>query len=65
MEESGKAVLSPGTGEVKSLFAQRAHVFSKDDEISTSYVYEVEYQAQAVETDGNPTESIYSPVPGV
>ncbi|KYG43659.1 glycoside hydrolase family 92 protein [Acidomyces richmondensis BFW] len=64
MGESGQVVLSPGLGEVKPLFAQRAHAFDKQNEVSTPYVYEVEMDAQAVPAGFNLTESIYSPVPG-
>ena len=64
MGESGQVVLSPGVGDVKPLFAQRAHSFSKNDEVSTPYVYEVTMNAEAVEANRNLSESLYSPVPG-
>jgi len=64
MGESGQVVLNPGTGPVQPLFTQRAHFFSKKDEHSTAYVYEVVMQAETVESGHNLTESIYSPVPG-
>ncbi|WPG97259.1 Hypothetical protein R9X50_00003100 [Acrodontium crateriforme] len=64
MDESGQVVLSPGVGEVKSLFEQRAHAFEKKYERSTAYVYEVQMDARAVEAGKDMTESIYSPVPG-
>ena len=64
MGESGQVVLSPGVGDVKPLFEQRAHSFSKRNEISTPYVFEVTMDAESVEADQNLTESIYSPVPG-
>ena len=64
MGESGQVVLSPGVGDVKPLFAQRAHSFSKDNEVSTPYVYQVTMNAESVEAGHNLTESIYSPVPG-
>ncbi|TKA74626.1 hypothetical protein B0A55_05971, partial [Friedmanniomyces simplex] len=64
MGESGQAILSPGVGEVRALFEQRAHAFSKQDETSTPYVYEVEMLANTIEAGQNLTESIYSPVPG-
>jgi predicted alpha-1,2-mannosidase len=57
--------LTPGIGEVvEPLFTQRAHKFSKEDETSTPYVYEVTMDANAVEGGFNLTESIYSRVPG-
>lgn len=64
MGESGQVVLSPGVGDVHPLFTERAHAFSKDNEISTPYVYEVTMDAEAVEAGHNLTESVYSPVPG-
>jgi len=64
MGESGQVVLVPGIGAVKSLFEQRAHAFSKVDEHSTPYVYEVLIDAGAVAAGANLTESVYSPVPG-
>ncbi|KAK3670398.1 hypothetical protein LTR78_009751 [Recurvomyces mirabilis] len=64
MGESGQVVLSPGLGEVEPLFEQRAHAFSKENERSTAYVYEVEFSAESVQAGANLTESIYSPVPG-
>ena len=64
MGESGQVVLSPGIGEVKPLFTQRAHFFSKGDEVSTAYVYEVTMRAESVVAGYNLTESIFSPVPG-
>ncbi|EME48271.1 glycoside hydrolase family 92 protein [Dothistroma septosporum NZE10] len=64
MGESGQVVLNPGVGEVKPLFAERAHRFEKSDERSTAYVYEVTMEAETVQAGGNLTESIYSPVPG-
>ncbi|KAK4541621.1 hypothetical protein LTR36_007765 [Oleoguttula mirabilis] len=64
MGESGQVVLSPGVGDVKPLFTQRAHAFTKSDEVSTPYVYEVEMGTETVETGYNLTESIFSPVPG-
>ena len=64
MGESGHVVVSAGTGEVESLFTRRAHLFSKKDEVSTPYVYEVTMNAETVEAGFNLTESIFSPVPG-
>ncbi|CZT20101.1 uncharacterized protein RCC_05958 [Ramularia collo-cygni] len=64
MGESGQVVLSPGVGEIKPLFVDRAHKFRKEDEISTPYVYEVTMNSRAVTTNHNLTESIYSPVSG-
>lgn len=64
MGESGQVVLSPGVGQVQPLFTDRAHRFSKSDERSTPYVYEVTMEAATIEADHNLTESIYSPVPG-
>lgn len=64
MGESGQVVLTPGAGELKYLFEERAHRFEKVDEISTPYVYEVTMNARAVTANQNLTESIYSPVPG-
>lgn len=64
MGESGQVVITPGVGDVKPLFADRAHRFNKRDEVSTPYVYEVTMDAEAVEAGHNLTESIYSPVPG-
>ena len=64
MGESGQVVLSPGIGDVKMLFTERAHTFKKNDEVSTPYVYEVTMDAAAVVAGLNLTESIYSPVPG-
>ncbi|KAK3655231.1 hypothetical protein LTR56_003653 [Elasticomyces elasticus] len=64
MGESGQVVLTPGIGEVKPLFEQRAHAFTKNDEVSTPYVYTVKMLAEAVDFGANLTESIYSPVPG-
>lgn len=64
MGESGQIVLVPGLGAVKPLFEERGHAFSKADERSTPYVYEVEIDAQAVRTGENLTESLFSPVPG-
>jgi predicted alpha-1,2-mannosidase len=64
MGESGQVVISPGSGEVKSRFVERAHKFLKQTERSTAYVYEVTMDAAAVEAGFNLTESIYSPVPG-
>ena len=64
MGESGQVVLSPGVGEVKPLFTQRAHLFGKSDEVSTPYVYEVTMRAESVVAGYNLTESIFSPVPG-
>ena len=64
MGESGQVVLQAGVGRVQPHFTQRAHSFSKDDEISTPYVYEVAMNAEAVVAGYNLTESIYSPVPG-
>jgi len=57
-------VITPGVGEIRPLFVDRAHRFSKKDEMSTPYVYEVLMDADAIEADHNLTESIYSPVPG-
>ena len=64
MGESGHVVLSPGVGDVKPLFTQRAHKFSKSNEISTPYIYQVTMDAESVVAGHNLTESIYSPVPG-
>ncbi|KAK5135647.1 hypothetical protein LTR08_004948 [Meristemomyces frigidus] len=64
MGESGQVVLSPGVGDVRALFTQRAHRFSKSDEVSTPYVYEVTMGAETVEAGYGLTESIFSPVPG-
>ncbi|KAK3721982.1 hypothetical protein LTR37_002798 [Vermiconidia calcicola] len=64
MGESGQVVLSPGIGDVKPLFTQRAHKFSKKDEVSTPYIYQVTMDAESVGAGHNLTESIYSPVPG-
>ncbi|KAI5358027.1 Putative alpha-1,2-mannosidase, six-hairpin glycosidase superfamily [Septoria linicola] len=64
MGESGQVVLSPGVGPSEPLFTNRARKFSKKDERSTPYVYEVIMDAAAVEAGENLTESIYSPVPG-
>ena len=64
MGESGHVVLSPGVGDVTPLFTQRAHRFSKSDETSTPYVYQVTMDADSVVASHNLTESIYSPVPG-
>ena len=64
MGESGQVVLSPGVGEVRPLFTQRAHSFSKNNEVSTPYIYQITMDAESVEAGLNLTESIYSPVPG-
>ena len=64
MGESGQIVVSVGVGEIKPLFEQRAHRFSKANEVSTPYVYEVRMDAASLEAGHNLTESIYSPVPG-
>ncbi|KAK5175546.1 uncharacterized protein LTR77_000685 [Saxophila tyrrhenica] len=64
MGESGQVVLGPGIGEVKPLFTERAHRFTKANERSTAYVYQVTMDAESVEAGLNLTESIYSPVPG-
>lgn len=64
MGESGPVVLSPGVGDIKPLFTQRAHAFHKDDEISTPYVYELLFDSGTVEAGHKLTESVYSPVPG-
>ncbi|KAK4892664.1 hypothetical protein LTR27_008941 [Elasticomyces elasticus] len=64
MGESGQVVLTPGIGEVKPLFEQRAHSFTKNNEVSTPYVYTVKMLAAAVDFGANLTESVYSPVPG-
>jgi putative alpha-1,2-mannosidase len=64
MGESGQVVLTPGVGAVNPLFTQRAHRFSKEDEVSTPYLYQVVMDATAIEADYNLTESIFSPVPG-
>lgn len=64
MGESGQVVLSPGAGDIKPLFVDRARKFKKAKEVSTAYVYEVEMDAVAVTANHNLTESIYSPVPG-
>ncbi|KAK3068123.1 hypothetical protein LTR53_014544 [Teratosphaeriaceae sp. CCFEE 6253] len=64
MGESGQVVINPGIGEVRPLFDQRAHAFSKENEVSTPYVYEVEMLAETGHAGMNLTESIYSPVPG-
>lgn len=64
MGESGQVVLVPGMGKVKPLFEERAHAFSKANERSTPYVYEVEIDVDAVKAGENLTESIFSPVPG-
>ena len=64
MGESGQVVLTPGIGRIEPLFTRRAHSFTKSDERSTPYVYEVVMQAASIEADQNLTESIYSPVPG-
>ncbi|KAF2772179.1 hypothetical protein EJ03DRAFT_267461 [Teratosphaeria nubilosa] len=57
MGESGQVVLSPGIGDVKPLFTHRAHAFRKDDERSTPYVYEIEFNAESMEADFNATET--------
>ncbi len=57
-------MLSAGIGDVKPLFTERAHRFSKTNEISTPYIYQVTMDAASVEAGANLTESIYSPVPG-
>ena len=64
MGESGQVVLSPGVGDVQPLFTKRAHAFSKADEFSTPYVYEVTMDAGSTSTGYNLTESSFSPVPG-
>jgi predicted alpha-1,2-mannosidase len=64
MGESGQVILTPGIGDIRSLFVDRAHAFRKSEEVSTPYVYEVTMQSEAVTADHNLTESIYSPVPG-
>jgi predicted alpha-1,2-mannosidase len=64
MGENGQVVLSPGVGQVQPLFTKRAHKFSKDDESSTAFIYQVTIDAATVEAGHNLTESIYSPVPG-
>ena len=64
MGESGQVVLTPGVGQVQSMFEQRGHKMDKEGEISTPYVYEITIGAQTVKTGANSTESIYSPVPG-
>lgn len=64
MGESGQMVLSPGVGDVAPLFTQRAHRFSKANELSMCYIYQVTMDADAVAAGHNLTESIYSPVPG-
>jgi putative alpha-1,2-mannosidase len=51
-------------GDVKPLFVERAHAFSKENENSTPYVYEVTFNAESVNAGHNLTESIYAPVPG-
>lgn len=64
MGESGQVVVVPGVGDVRPLFEQRGHVFGKESERSTPYVYEVEIGAEAVDGGWNLTESVFSPVPG-
>ena len=64
MGESGQVVFVPGVGEVKPLFEERGHVFRKEDERSSPYVYEVEIGVEAVGAGWNLTESVFSPVPG-
>ena len=64
MGESGQVVLSPGVGDVRPLFTQRAHRFAKGNEVTTPYVYQVIMGAESLEAGLNLTESIYSPVPG-
>ena len=67
MGESGQVVLSPGWGEVNPLFDQRGLKFSKNNEKSTAYVYEVILDADSVAEQGrNLTEEAAGggPVPG-
>ena len=67
MGDSGPVVLSPGWGEVRPLFEQRGLRFSKDNENSTAYVYEVLLDADSVGEQGwNLTEEAVGggPVPG-
>ncbi|KAI2601883.1 glycoside hydrolase family 92 protein [Hypoxylon sp. NC1633] len=68
MGELGQVVLTPGwTEEVKPLFEQRALAFRKEDEVSTSYVYEVSLDADTEkEHDWDLTEEAAGegPVPG-
>lgn len=46
MGESGQAIITPGSGDVKPVFEQRGLKFSHDDEIITPSYYSVELQAQ-------------------
>lgn len=67
MGESGQVVLSPGWGKVEPLFEQRGLRFSKKDERSTAYVYEVTMDADTEGENGwNLTEEAAKggPVPG-
>ena len=67
MGESGHVVLSPGLGDVKPRFEQRGMKFSKTNERSTPYVYEVILDADSIGDQGwNLTEEAVNggPVPG-
>lgn len=64
MGESGQVVLVPGLANVKPLFEDRAHGFSKSHERSEVGIYEVVMNAAAEIAGANLTESIFSPVPG-
>lgn len=67
MGEAGQVVLSPGLGDVQSVFVNRGLAFRKGDERSSPYVYEVLLDAtQLLNRDWNDTAEAVSdgPVPG-
>lgn len=67
MGEAGQVVLTPGMGEVQPLFENRGLAFSKVDERSTAYVYEVLLDAtQLLDRGWNATAEAVGdgPVPG-
>lgn len=67
MGEAGQVVLTPGIGEVQSLFVNRGLAFQKGDERSSPYVYETILDAtQLMNRDYNDTAAAVNdgPVPG-
>lgn len=67
MGEAGQVVLSPGMGDVQSVFVNRGLAFRKSDERSSPYVYEVLLDAtQLLDRDWNDTAEAVGdgPVPG-
>lgn len=67
MGEAGQVVLSPGLGDVQSVFVNRGLAFRKSDERSSPYVYEVLLDAtQLLNHDWNDTAEAVGdgPVPG-